>query len=790
MITYSRSVILRNDGTDPSTSKKDLNAAVAEPITVRHATVPPGNGAIASIFDINDAPISNPFNTDNKGNYSFRAADGVYDVIAKEGTGDVTITPSESLISASAPNDRVIPFDNLDLAINETNPIKIFNGASLNLKERTAENGGGAMWDVVLAASVTPNTSNIVQCVGVPSLALVMRLTHSMTIEQFGATEGSDISSLLGDMVAASEVKTITSNIVTSVEMSVVATVERGDLTITLPDLTWTGDYDLYSGGATDRQVGIITVTGSRDTDTPLLITSAIEEFSTTHTLADTTGLVEGGYAVMIGGDKYNYLVGVEKINGLDVTFDYAAGWDELANIVSIYAASPLQNVNVSINSITDTSGATVDVNQVTGVTFLDTVGGSCQINDAADMANPLLLTRRAHSLSVPYMDSREPRYTDSGRGYTAQFNGSLFCTAGTIKGTKVRHVVDYTRCGYCHLDDMFDSGESIGHAYSTHGQYEHDIDVDRIHTSKESNNTLSIANAGLAFGERTKRFKINERAIINGQFDVQNAEDVSITGARVVESDFVRLNANCKLNDCDFANCTSFRVRSRVDRPQRTIAISGGRYPDIEIQDFTGVIEATDADMKWFVNQDVVTIPNKIKTFGCTHEIELSAVFEATSTIMLSNPTLTVPNTSASVGVIVEVEKLIISNAESIFTPLISLDGARAKSLQVNGFVDLEPNANRSSALFRLRNVSGVKATITGAICEFTGTGDVIEFDRSGNTNITAVVCNNQLNGIVNVKAGFGSVTKGTFVGNILDDITQLPADGVNFGVSSNIDF
>ncbi len=89
--------------------------------------------------------------------------------------------------------DRVVPFDTLDEAVNETNPLKIFNGAALNLKERTAGNGGGAMWGVVLASSVTTNTFDIVQCVGVPTLALALRVDGALNIKTLGAKgDGSD----------------------------------------------------------------------------------------------------------------------------------------------------------------------------------------------------------------------------------------------------------------------------------------------------------------------------------------------------------------------------------------------------------------------------------------------------------------------------------------------------------------------------------------------------------------------------------------------------------------------
>ena len=81
MIGHNGSVSLRNDGIDPSTSKVDLNAAIGALVTVRFATIPVGQGALASLFDINDAPIANPATSDDKGNYFFKVAAGTYDII-------------------------------------------------------------------------------------------------------------------------------------------------------------------------------------------------------------------------------------------------------------------------------------------------------------------------------------------------------------------------------------------------------------------------------------------------------------------------------------------------------------------------------------------------------------------------------------------------------------------------------------------------------------------------------------------------------------------------------------
>ncbi|AUR82083.1 parallel beta-helix repeat protein [Vibrio phage 1.021.C._10N.222.51.F9] len=80
--------------------------------------------------------------------------------------------------------NTVLSFDTLTLAVANTS---LKAGYSVELKERTTGNGGGGKWDVVLASTVSPNTFNIVQCTGVPSLALVLRVEGDIDIKQFGA---------------------------------------------------------------------------------------------------------------------------------------------------------------------------------------------------------------------------------------------------------------------------------------------------------------------------------------------------------------------------------------------------------------------------------------------------------------------------------------------------------------------------------------------------------------------------------------------------------------------------
>ena len=99
MKTYNNIVSLRNDGVDPSTSEKDLNAGVGINVTVRVASTPvAGQGALASIFNIAEDAIENPLQTDNQGNYTFKTLDGLYDIVIAEGTADEKILASEEII--------------------------------------------------------------------------------------------------------------------------------------------------------------------------------------------------------------------------------------------------------------------------------------------------------------------------------------------------------------------------------------------------------------------------------------------------------------------------------------------------------------------------------------------------------------------------------------------------------------------------------------------------------------------------------------------------------------------
>jgi hypothetical protein len=67
--------------------------------------------------------------------------------------------------------NSMLSFDTLNDAVTNT---ALKTGYTVSIKNRDS-NGGGSLWDVVVASSVTPNTYNIVQCTGAPALALVLK---------------------------------------------------------------------------------------------------------------------------------------------------------------------------------------------------------------------------------------------------------------------------------------------------------------------------------------------------------------------------------------------------------------------------------------------------------------------------------------------------------------------------------------------------------------------------------------------------------------------------------------
>ncbi len=91
-------------------------------------------------------------------------------------------------------NQVVLKLDTLADAVSSTD---LYDGASVDIKERASGVGGGAVWDAVLSSTVTENGLNIVQCTGVPTLSLVLRVGSVVNTIEFGCVPGSDSTAAL-----------------------------------------------------------------------------------------------------------------------------------------------------------------------------------------------------------------------------------------------------------------------------------------------------------------------------------------------------------------------------------------------------------------------------------------------------------------------------------------------------------------------------------------------------------------------------------------------------------------
>lgn len=135
-------------------------------------------------------PNTNPVVADSNGAFGDIYIVGKYKVTLEDKNGSQIFGGAvvEELVTGSGQAENVLSRDTLDIAIADTS---LSDGLTLNIKERSTGNGGGAVWDAVLASTVTPNTYNIVQCVGAPTLALVLRTGDTIIGTQWGVVASS-----------------------------------------------------------------------------------------------------------------------------------------------------------------------------------------------------------------------------------------------------------------------------------------------------------------------------------------------------------------------------------------------------------------------------------------------------------------------------------------------------------------------------------------------------------------------------------------------------------------------
>ena len=98
MQIYNGTVVLQFD--DSTTGNADSGALV----TVRDYNVISGSGDLSLIYDESGTQILNPLTTDAQGNYNFFAANGLYDLVIREGSSNQFILPKVQFLEMGYSN--------------------------------------------------------------------------------------------------------------------------------------------------------------------------------------------------------------------------------------------------------------------------------------------------------------------------------------------------------------------------------------------------------------------------------------------------------------------------------------------------------------------------------------------------------------------------------------------------------------------------------------------------------------------------------------------------------------
>ena len=139
-------------------------------------------------------PNANPVVANSVGVFDDIFISGTYKVVLKNAANiqQWAADPISEFVTGSGQENNVLSRATLAEAVADNS---LSAGLSVNIAERTTGNGGGGMWDVVLASSVTPNTYNIVQCTGDATLALVLRDGGVGNVVQWGADPTNTVDS-------------------------------------------------------------------------------------------------------------------------------------------------------------------------------------------------------------------------------------------------------------------------------------------------------------------------------------------------------------------------------------------------------------------------------------------------------------------------------------------------------------------------------------------------------------------------------------------------------------------
>ena len=225
-----------------------------------------GSGTDKNTYTTAAATVANanPVVADSKGVFPHIYISGDYDWVlqnknaVQQNAGTVSELVTSTEITADLLLSSVKPFPTLAAAVADTG---LVDGDAINIAERTTGNGGGAMWDVVFSSTVTENTYNIVQCTGVGTLSLVLRIDDAtLNTAEFGVTASGSVSANTLAAQAALDLAATNGYSVTDTEGTYnfsTLLIKNGTKCVDFTSGTWTPDGN-SSPTATTTQAAVV----------------------------------------------------------------------------------------------------------------------------------------------------------------------------------------------------------------------------------------------------------------------------------------------------------------------------------------------------------------------------------------------------------------------------------------------------------------------------------------------------------------------------------------------------
>ncbi|WP_270669707.1 MULTISPECIES: hypothetical protein [unclassified Aeromonas] len=271
------------------------------------------------------------------------------------------------------------------------------------------------------------------------------------------------------------------------------------DIDIRIKKLIWDGVSDI---GNADRSIGVINIYGEAGLETA--ISGQQTEGTSTFTVADPSLFAAGDY-VQIKGGKTDYVCAITNISGSAITIDYALGWDNTGETLSLrQVTKPAKNVRVTVGEFVDISQTTNPEAMVSGVSLIMAVHCSVIVGEAIDTTYPVIFTSNTYLCAAKNSHLKKPRDTSAGRGYLVQWNKAHKAYNHRLTGCAGRHLIDYTRAAHCKAFGC-ESSQFDNYPYSAHGAYEHDLTFTDC-SNPVGKYAIALAQSGPTFGQQTKR--------------------------------------------------------------------------------------------------------------------------------------------------------------------------------------------------------------------------------------------------------------------------------------------